>query len=276
MPLKRLGGSTFRFNGKECDEETGNYYYGARYYDPKVSVWLSVDRLAAKYPHVSPYNFTLNNPINLINPNGDSVNVSGLMGHERQMKAFEAFAATPEGRKWILDRAEKGFSYTGVYNKDLKIEAKSEGMLSAKGIDVKIAATELDDYRPLVEQYDKFTAESAAGYTDVSEKNGRLKETFLIDDMGSQAPKHGDAVFYDLMTLTHEAMFHGDMAERNFIKTGTAGTASEIGGGHKAIDYYNSAYYKSGINLLLNANRNMGCGYSPSYIKRSVLLEFSQ
>jgi RHS repeat-associated protein len=38
--------SRFRFNGKEWDEETGNYYYGARYYDPKVSVWLSVDPLA--------------------------------------------------------------------------------------------------------------------------------------------------------------------------------------------------------------------------------------
>ena len=26
--------STFRFNAKEFDDETGNYYYGARYYEP--------------------------------------------------------------------------------------------------------------------------------------------------------------------------------------------------------------------------------------------------
>jgi RHS repeat-associated protein len=28
---------------KELDEETGLYYYGARYYDPKTSLWLSTD-----------------------------------------------------------------------------------------------------------------------------------------------------------------------------------------------------------------------------------------
>ncbi|WP_369682220.1 RHS repeat-associated core domain-containing protein, partial [Apibacter mensalis] len=29
------------FNGKELDEETGLYYYGARYYNPRESVFLS-------------------------------------------------------------------------------------------------------------------------------------------------------------------------------------------------------------------------------------------
>jgi RHS repeat-associated protein len=62
--------SRFRFNGKEWDEETGNYYYGARYYDPKISVWLSVDPLAHKYPHVSPYNFVENNSLMLVDPTG--------------------------------------------------------------------------------------------------------------------------------------------------------------------------------------------------------------
>ena len=35
--------SSYRFNAKELDAETGNYYYGARYYHPKWSVWVSVD-----------------------------------------------------------------------------------------------------------------------------------------------------------------------------------------------------------------------------------------
>jgi len=30
----------FKFNGKELDAETGYYYYGARYYDPKISIWI--------------------------------------------------------------------------------------------------------------------------------------------------------------------------------------------------------------------------------------------
>ena len=33
----------FRFTGKEMDSETGLYYYGARYLDPRASSWLSTD-----------------------------------------------------------------------------------------------------------------------------------------------------------------------------------------------------------------------------------------
>ena len=75
--MVELGGidydNPYKFNGKELDEETGNYYYGARYYNPKVSQWLSVDPLAEKYAGFSPYNYTLNNPVMLVDPNGMSV-----------------------------------------------------------------------------------------------------------------------------------------------------------------------------------------------------------
>ena len=63
----------YKFNGKEFDQETGNYYYGARYYNPKTSLWLSVDPLAEKYNEWSPYNYTLNNPVKYVDPDGRSV-----------------------------------------------------------------------------------------------------------------------------------------------------------------------------------------------------------
>ena len=64
--------SAFRFNAKEYDEETGNYYYGARYYEPKSSVWMGVDALATKYPSMNPYNFVMGNPIMAMDPDGDT------------------------------------------------------------------------------------------------------------------------------------------------------------------------------------------------------------
>lgn len=60
----------YRFNGKEQDAETGLYNYGARYYDPKISRWMSVDPLADERSWLTPYNYVQNNPLNRIDPTG--------------------------------------------------------------------------------------------------------------------------------------------------------------------------------------------------------------
>ena len=57
--------------GKERDEETGYGYFGARYMDHELmTMWLSVDPMADKYPSLSPYNYCAWNPIKLIDPDG--------------------------------------------------------------------------------------------------------------------------------------------------------------------------------------------------------------
>lgn len=61
----------YLFNAKEFDEETGMYYYGARYYEPKLSLWLSVDPLEEKYPSLSTYCYAYNNPIQYIDVKGE-------------------------------------------------------------------------------------------------------------------------------------------------------------------------------------------------------------
>ncbi|RQV94651.1 MAG: DUF2778 domain-containing protein [Calditrichaeota bacterium] len=49
------------------------YYFGARYYDPEICVWRSMDPLTHKYPSHSPYNYVLNNPIIAIDEQGEDV-----------------------------------------------------------------------------------------------------------------------------------------------------------------------------------------------------------
>lgn len=70
----------YKFNGKELDDETGLYYYGARYYDPRTSIWLSVDPLAEQTPSWTPYRYGFNNPVRMTDPTGmsegDSTDVS--------------------------------------------------------------------------------------------------------------------------------------------------------------------------------------------------------
>ena len=74
----------FRFTGKEMDEETGLYYYGARYLDPKYSRWISTDPALSEYMagssvgaggiyntvNFNVYHYGNNNPIKYTDPTG--------------------------------------------------------------------------------------------------------------------------------------------------------------------------------------------------------------
>ena len=71
-----------------------DYYYGARYYNPKTSIWLSVDPLADKYPGWSPYNYCMLNPIRFIDPDGRVVHDTIKRGNgisELDFQKFKAF-----------------------------------------------------------------------------------------------------------------------------------------------------------------------------------------
>ncbi|MDR1876887.1 MAG: RHS repeat-associated core domain-containing protein [Flavobacteriaceae bacterium] len=91
----------YKFNAKEFDEETGLYYYGARYFDSKISVWYSVDPLAGYNPifetehyingqhnggvynsgNLNPYIYCYQNPVRYIDPNGKQADVTyGIKG----------------------------------------------------------------------------------------------------------------------------------------------------------------------------------------------------
>jgi RHS repeat-associated protein len=67
----------YQYNGKEWNADFGLEYndYGARFYDPWVGRWWSVDPLAEKFGSHSPYVYGLNNPISVIDPNGMSATV---------------------------------------------------------------------------------------------------------------------------------------------------------------------------------------------------------
>lgn len=61
----------YKYCGKERDDESGLYYFGARYYSAWTCRFLSVDPLAKKYASQSSYVHADNNPINNVDYNGE-------------------------------------------------------------------------------------------------------------------------------------------------------------------------------------------------------------
>ncbi|RPD39489.1 DUF6443 domain-containing protein [Chitinophaga barathri] len=72
--------NSFRYNGKELQQKefsTGPglewYDFGARMYDPQIGKWQGMDRYADVYRGVSPYAYSLNNPLRYIDKDGDFI-----------------------------------------------------------------------------------------------------------------------------------------------------------------------------------------------------------
>ena len=100
----------YKFNGKQFDEETGLYYYGARYMNPMASLWYGVDALTEKYPNVTGYCYTFNNPIKLLDPDGNSPIGAAVEG----ISAFVVSAGVDFISNWIFEGMDYKTAFSHV------------------------------------------------------------------------------------------------------------------------------------------------------------------
>jgi RHS repeat-associated protein len=107
----------YKFNAKELDSETGLYYYGARYYNPRLSIWYGVDPLAEKMPRWSPYAYAFDNPVRYTDPDGREPKDDYSLGKNGHLK--------------LIRRTKDKFDR--VYNSDKSSSIKvSRGFLNKK------------------------------------------------------------------------------------------------------------------------------------------------
>ena len=130
---------SYKYNGKEFD----NLYrlnwldYGARQYIPDLAQWTSVDPLAEKYYHLSPYLYCRNNPVCRVDPTGldDIFDIYGNFIRDTGIGS-QVFIQTVEGYKTL-----SSFDYSNTNNISMLIGVSSYYLSKSDNNNFKVNIT---------------------------------------------------------------------------------------------------------------------------------------
>jgi hypothetical protein len=168
-----------------------------------------------------------------------------------QIKGFELWAKTEQGQDWLSERAQAGLKII-MSDGNVIFDAKKEGLLSKKGIDasfeIKGSERGLTEYK-------------------ISENGERVEFTYsMIPDANSLSPSR---ILQNTEVWLHEALFHGDIAERDFLGKKTdhggrvdPGTILYTGYHTKHdTDLKNSRYGREALPIMGKAAKSLGLNY---------------
>jgi len=119
-PLAISNANRYLYNGKELQDETfaggvrlGWYDYGARFYDPQIGRFTTIDPFAEKFPAMTTYQYASNNPVVCID-------LDGLEGYKITTKEVQTGNTNV---KFILDF--KVVNASSASNSDVRKWAES-------------------------------------------------------------------------------------------------------------------------------------------------------
>jgi hypothetical protein len=247
-------------------------YYGARYYEAKTSVWISVDPLAEKYPSISPYVYCADNPVVYVDPDGREIYISELMKSADHAKAFMQFAKTKEGIAFLNNFASKGQKLS--YGGKVFYEAKEAGKYDKAGVNLNYSVgkgkKESDTNGEFKFKGNKFDVNISIA-----------KESFGTDNKTFNLAK----------AIMHESFLHGDNEARDFIDDGSSNNSTipkeyrkydDFAYSHADHYFISREYYANrsnpnvqlfpvkGFNLLKQVSNNLNLNYSNKQIKSTM------
>ncbi len=210
-----------KYTGKQHDDESSLDYFGARYYNADVVRWITKDPLAEKYPDLSPYVYSLNNPVSYKDPDGRFVvNANGTAVYRVSPIAASTYAimgAIPGGNytNFIHKLLRNDPSYSigasdyanlavgGILARSSKYVAEASGLLGLNriGVDLGFGLAEVQDQSQLVT--DEMTFRMAGGlgygYQNISNpEKFHVNKSFLEGTEGKVSQELVETEFKDI------------------------------------------------------------------------------
>ena len=229
-----LDKNRYLYNGKELNNEFfENYDYGARFYDPQLGRFHTVDRYAADFSSWSPYHYASNNPISYIDVNGDSTYtyniatntmkmISDVGGNEQQIVNF----VNEDGSALMLN--DKAVTAT-IDGEQVYVTPTSQGTL-------------ISSYDPVSNLPDNYNSESGYEYTaaDLRARHNIEGTSFEYivaakEASGNAAPIASKTAYQEYVKKwgTDKAFWYG--IEGGYFSNTLPGIPDILSGGQKAL-----------------------------------------
>ena len=132
----------YKFTGKELDAESGNDYFGARYYASAMGRWLSPDKPFADQHSANPqswnlYSYTRNNPLTSVDSDGEAVRAVTALALQRIQSTVPSNVRSQvtADKNGMLKRSAIG----GIESTDSNVRLLQQAVDASKTIDVTTA-----------------------------------------------------------------------------------------------------------------------------------------
>ena len=223
----------YKFTSKELDEETGLYYYGARYYDAKLSRWISADPPISKgeyFPlppindkakehnsklpgmggvfnpiNLDAYHYAGQNPVKLVDPDGNS-SMDGV-----KLNVGDTMIVNRDGANYYK------LTVTFVNGAVSKIDSPGSLQISAGKkslITFELQKVERANFSNVLETLDPITLTNYTDQTKIFDVGSVAAKASVYEDSGANTPRSSIERIFEKLTK------HNWESDRKEIKKG--------------------------------------------------------